>query len=86
MDTSDDTIVSEIRTEPHTTSLLIATWDVEPLTDGSDGEYVLTLDNSIVDAIQANTGYMDVNRISGGEPLAVFDGPLTVLFRGSVTA
>jgi hypothetical protein len=85
MDVSADTITSEIRSEPDVSSPLLATWEVTFLTDGTDGELVLTLDDVITGQIKANSGYMDIKRVSGGEPLPVFDKPLEVTFRGSVT-
>lgn len=86
IDVSGDTITSEIRSEPNSDSPLIATWDVEFKTDGTDGELVLTLDNLITSQIAPNSGYMDLKRISGSEPMPVFDRPLEVGFRGTVTA
>lgn len=85
MDVSADTITSEIRSEPDSESPLIATWGVAFVTDGTDGELILTLDDSITSEITANTGFMDLKRISGGEPIPVFDKPLEVTFRGTVT-
>lgn len=85
MDVSGDLITSEIRTEPDVSSPLLATWTVSFATDGTDGELVLTLDSVVTAQIKANSGYMDIKRVSGGEPLPVFDKPLEVTFRGSVT-
>lgn len=85
IDVSEETITSQIRTEPDLSSPLIAEWDVTNETDGTDGELILTLDDTITSEIRVNSGYMDVKRISGGEPFAVFDRPLEVIFRGSVT-
>jgi hypothetical protein len=85
LDVSGDLITSEIRTEPDVSSPLLATWTITFLTDGRDGELILTLDNTITSQIKANSGYMDIKRVSGGEPLPVFDKPLEVTFRGSVT-
>ena len=64
---------------------LIATWDVAFVTDGTDGEISLTLDDLITGAIFYDKGYMDLKRMTGGEPIPVFDRPLEVLFRGTVT-
>jgi hypothetical protein len=80
IDVSDDTITSEIRTEPDSNSDLIGSWDVTYATDGIDGELVLTI--GPVD-FTANSGYMDLKRVSGGIPLAIFDMPLEVDFRGT---
>lgn len=85
IDVSADTITSEIRSEPDQSSPLIATWDVDFVTDGEDGELVLTLDNTITEQIEANSGYMDLKRMVSGEPVPVFDKPLEVTFRGTVT-
>ena len=82
IDVSADTITSEIRSEPNSDSPLIAAWDVEFETDGVDGELVLTMD-----AIEVpdNSGYMDLKRVTGGNAVPVFDKPLEVDFRGTVT-
>lgn len=85
IDVSADTITSEIRSEPDVSAPLIATWVVSFKTDGTDGELVLTLDDFITSEIKANSGYMDLKRIAGSEPVAVFDQALEVSFRGSVT-
>lgn len=86
MDVSADTITSEIRAEPERDSLLIATWEVAFATDGTDGELILTLDDLDTAQIKASGGYMDLKRVSGGEPLPVFEKPLEVEFQGTVTA
>jgi hypothetical protein len=80
-----DTFTSEIRTEPTSDSPLIATWDVSFATTGADGELILVLDDIITGAIRENGGYMDLKRVTGGEPVPVFDRPLEVTFRGTVT-
>lgn len=84
-DISADTWTSEIRTQPSQISALIATWTVAFLTDGTDGVLKLTLDDAITGVIDEASGYMDLKRVSGGEPLPVFDQPLEVVFRGTVT-
>jgi hypothetical protein len=86
-DVSDDIITSEIRVSPRFESELIAVWDVTFGTDGTDGELVLTLDNSITSNITQRVGYMDLKRISEGEPLPIFTDPpaLEVSFVDSVT-
>ncbi len=85
IDVSQDTFKSEIRTEPDSSSVLIAEWDVTFATNGVDGELVLTLDDLITSQIKSNSGYMDLKRTTGTEPIPVFDRPLEVTFRGSVT-
>jgi len=86
MDVSADVMTSEIRTEEDPESELIASWLVTFLTDGTDGELILTLDNLITQAIEHSNGFMDIKRISSGEPLSVFDKALPVSIRGAVTA
>lgn len=85
-DVSLDTITSEIRTAPDMAATLIAEWDVTFTTDGTDGELTLTLDDVITGQITAASGYMDLKRVVDGEPVPVFDKPLEVIFRGTVTA
>ena len=82
IDVSGDTLTSEIRTQA---GVLIATWTVVFDSDGTDGELILTLDNTITAAVTHPTGLMDLKRVSAGEPLPVFDMPLEVEFRETVT-
>jgi hypothetical protein len=84
-DVSNDTFESHIRTEKRRESELIAEWVITFETDGTDGELVLTLDNSVTDLLDESRGYMDVKRITGGEPINVFDEPLEVLIKDPVT-
>ncbi len=86
MDVEGETFTSEIRTQPTQESELIAPWEVEFLTDGSDGVLILTMDELVTAGILQASGYMDLKRITGGEPVSVFEMPLEVLFRGTVTA
>lgn len=84
VDYTGDTFTSQIRTQPSQDSALIAAWTVDD-TNIADGILKLTLDDTITSGIDENTGYMDLKRVSGGEPLPVFDKPLEVVFRGTVT-
>ena len=84
-DVSGDTFASEIREKELGSSALVATWVVDFLTDGTDGELVLTLDDTGTETITVKQGYMDIKRISGGEPYEVFP-PVKVLFKETVTA
>lgn len=85
-DVSQDVITSEIREEQDSESTLIAAWQIVFLTDGTDGELILTLDNAITSAIEKSKGYMDMKRVTAGEPTNVFDEPIEVLFKTVVTA
>jgi hypothetical protein len=86
IDVSADTITSQIRSEPDVNAPLIATWIVTYKTNGTDGELILKLDDNETRQIKANSGYMDLRRVTGGQPVPVFDMPLEVSFRGTVTA
>lgn len=86
IDISGDTFTSEIRTDKDPEATLIATWTVGFATDGKDGELVLTLDDSVTSQIEHSTGYMDIKRVTAGEPVNVFDEPLEVLIKDTVTA
>ena len=87
-DVSADTLTSQIREDKHRNAALIGEFVVEFLTDGTDGELVLTLDNSLTTDPETplpTKGYMDIQRDASGEPVSVFDKPLRVVFRGTVT-
>lgn len=84
-DISQEQFTSEIRVDKNSTSNLIASWDVSFATDGLDGELILTLDDSVTSGIENSIGYMDLKRVSGGEPFHVFDEPLEVLFVDTIT-
>lgn len=84
-DVSQDDITSDIREGTRQSSKLIARWNVQYETDGSDGRLLLTLDDSITSVIPHNMGYMDLKRVSGGEPLPVFDSSIVVRFQNTVT-
>lgn len=84
-DISTDAVTSQIRVSKKHDSELIATWSVEFLTDGTDGELLLKLDNAVTAAIDKSVGYMDIKRITGGEPVNLFDDPLEVVFKDTVT-
>lgn len=85
IDITGETITSEIRTQPDTDATLVATFAVA-VVDAATGEITLTLDNSAAGSVTVKSGYMDLKRVAGGEPLAVFDRPLEVRFQGAVTA
>lgn len=85
VDVSADTITSQIRAGQHAASDLIASWVVSFKTDGTDGEIILRLDNAVTALITNTIGYMDLKRVTGGEPISVFDEPLEVLFKETIT-
>lgn len=85
-DISGDSFVSEIREQPDSTSVLIVAWTSSFATDGTDGELVLTLDDAELANVTDFMGYMDIKRISGGEPLPAIDDPIEVFFKKTVTA
>lgn len=85
-DVSADVITSEIRDQPNSNSDLLATWNVTFITDGTDGEILLTLPQGALTNVTKTMGYMDLKRTSGGEFLTVFDEPFEVVIRDSITA
>jgi hypothetical protein len=85
VDVTTDTITSQIRTEPEQEATLIAAWTVTK-TNPTKGELLLTMEATVSSQIDVSSGWMDLKRISGGKPKAVFDRPVEVSFRGSVTA
>jgi hypothetical protein len=85
-DVSNDEFSSEVRADKDRGSELLASWNVSFLTDGVDGELVLTMDDSVSNLVTKNIGYMDLKRLSAGEPLNVFDEPLEVWFKEPITA
>ena len=84
-DVSADTITSQIRANKTSTADLIAEWDVSFETDGTDGVLRLEIDDSVTELITHKTGYMDLRRVSGGEPYPVFAQPVKVNFKDSIT-
>lgn len=86
MNVQNDTFASQIRAEKNDTSTLLATWTVSFVTNGSDGLLKLTIDNSQLGSITRSNGFMDIKRTTSGEPVAVFDDPVEVIFREVVTS
>lgn len=86
MDVSSMTITSEIRAKPDLSGSLIATWTVTNVTDGTDGLLQFEIDATASAQIQADFGYMDIKRLDGAQPYAVFERPVEVEFVGAVTA
>lgn len=85
-DASGDTFDAQIRTKEDHTSTKLGDFSVSFETDGSDGVLLLTFDDSLTTSITHDKGFMDVRRISNGEPLSVMAEPLKVIFRGTITA
>jgi hypothetical protein len=85
-DISGDVFTSEVRVSDDHESTLLMTWNVAFTTDGTDGKLTLWVDNTITEDIAVDSGYMDLKRMAGSEPIPVFDKPLEVIFQGSVTA
>lgn len=85
IDISTDVITSQIRTEPAQDAPLIADFEVTVVGDGTTGKLDLRLDDVVTSQISATTGWMDIKRMSGGEPIPTFE-PIEVIFVGTVTA
>lgn len=87
IDVSNDTFTSQIRDGKLSTSPLLATWTVSFVTNGTNGELICRLDDTLTTPllIPAKSGYMDLRRVSGGEPIPVFSTPIKVIFKESIT-
>lgn len=85
-DVSNDTFASQIRVGRSQDTGLIADWICSFVTDGSDGELVLTMTPEVSSLITHTQGYMDVKRVTEGRPVPVFETPLVVHFKEHVTA
>lgn len=85
IDITGETLTSEISTGADHTSALIAAFTVT-VDDAPTGQLTLTIDNTVTAGITVDSGYMDIKRLSAGEPLSVFAKPLEVRFQGTVTA
>jgi hypothetical protein len=80
-----DQIYSQIRKGVSPTAPLIATFTEIDISE--DGRVItLTLDDSITGNIHTTGGFMDLKRVTGGEPVTVLDEPLAVIFKNVVTA
>ncbi len=84
-DASNDIFTSEIRADPNQDGELLAAWSVSFVNDGTDGQLQLVLDDSVTSIVEKSRGWMDIKRVSGGEPLPVWDDVVEVLFKNTVT-
>lgn len=84
MDITGDEIQSQVRTQRDPTSDLLMNWTVTVIDDAT-GELEFEVDDATTAQIEVDSGYMDILRISSGEPLPVLDRPLEVEFRNTVT-
>ena len=86
IDVSTDTFTCQVREKALVTAPLIATaTSVTFETTGVDGVLYGLFDDSTLNAVTAKSGYLDLKRMSGGEPLPVF-APVKVKFQEVVTA
>jgi len=87
-DYSADTLSSDIRVSKDDESELIVSWTIipEPATDPEDGIYLFSIDDALLPSDIVDKGWMDIKRVSGGEPVpGPFDKPLQVKFVEVVT-
>lgn len=84
IDVSGDTFTTQIAEKANTTSPRIATGSVVFDTTGTDGKLVVTFENENLASVAVKSGFMDLKRVSGGEPLPVFP-PVKVNFLDVVT-
>lgn len=85
IDLSQDTLTSQIRDSKNSTGNDLGFWDIQPLTDGTDGRYVFTFSPEKATLVTVDKGYMDVKRVSGGQPLTLMNRILTVEFKDVIT-
>lgn len=81
---ASDVITSQIRVGISPSATKIADFVVTVTPDGRT--IYLDLDNSVTENITQTGGYMDIKRVTGGEPVNVLDSPIPVVFRNVVTA
>ena len=84
-DISNDTFTSQIRKGPSRSSDLLATWSIDFVTDGVDGDLIFTLPPSETQTISDLVGWMDVKRLVNGNAVSGFDGRIKILFEDTVT-
>lgn len=81
-----DVYTSEIRVGQSVNTPLIATWNVSVKPGGLNRTLIFSMDNSVTAPIVQSHGWMDLKRVSGGEPLPVLDYAIPVLFKDAITA
>lgn len=84
-DVSGSEFFSDIRVGRTSDTDLIASWEIAFDTDGTDGELIFTLDDSVTSLIEQSSGYMDIKEVKDGEPLPVEYNPIEVVFTGVIT-
>lgn len=84
-DVSGNTFEGVIRASKDSDSTVLATWAIGFLTDGTDGEIVLTLEPEDTADIPYTIGWTDLKRIAGSESLPVFRSAVQVVFEESLT-
>jgi hypothetical protein len=84
-DLSGSTITSDIRKTRKASSDLIASWDVSFVTNGFDGDFLLTLLHDVTETIVDEIGYMDIKRVIDGTPTNIIDTPIQVMFVDAIT-
>lgn len=83
VDISGDTFTSEIRAEQDSVSDVLASFHCD--TTENLNVLKLSLEVNDISEIEQTNGWMDIKRVSGEKPLPVFDRPLEVIFRDTVT-
>lgn len=82
----DDIYTSEIRRGQSVNTPLIATWNVSVKPGGMNKTLIFSMDDSVTSLITVNYGWMDLKRVSNGEPLPVLNYSIPVLFKDVITA
>jgi len=84
-DVSESEFTSQIRSGTSINTPLLAEWVVSFENDGNDGKLILEMDALTSSQITAEVGFMDLKEMVGSSALPVFERPLEVVFRGTVT-
>lgn len=66
---------------------LLAEWSIDFITDGTDGELLLTLTAEQTSQVSETMGYMDIKRIGDGSPnnIEQLTAAIPVIFEWPVT-
>ena len=84
-DISADEFSSQIKEDKTSSSEVVVAWAPSFETDGTDGVLRLVLSNELIATITKSIGYMDIKRMSAGEPLPVFKELIEVHFKETIT-
>ena len=82
--TENDIFTSQVRKGRSQATEVIVEWNVSK-SEESSNKLILVIDDELASTITETTGYMDIKRVTAGEPLAVFNDPILVTFKDVIT-